>query len=133
VSKGNLSKDELLAALAIPPHLTARDKDQSLHLHYLKYKACLQAQQTLDMRCAEGTWPGKKPTSTEIIELFTSKSMWHSHLKCAFSTINNYPLMLKWLDGGEGSPSDLDVWGWNKHLTAFQIFLSFLMTTKEGR
>jgi len=58
--------------------------DGSLHLAYQKYKAFLEANATLALLCASGEWEGKKPSVTDLIEIFQSKSMWHSHYAKAF-------------------------------------------------
>jgi hypothetical protein len=132
----HLGREELLALLGIPAHLTERDKNHSLQDYYAKYQACLKAQQLLDKSSAEGKWPGKKPTSTEIVELFVSKSMWHSHFKHAFSNINNHPSMVKWLEGGEEGPTNLEAWGFEKaHATYnFSDLFSYLDDArKDGK
>ena len=103
-------RDQLLTLLGIPSHLTNR-ADRNLHFAYQKYQAYIQACQTLLKRVSEGTWPGKKPSSTELIELFVSKSMWFSHYRPAFSKVSNYPLMVEWLENGDDKPSDEEAWG----------------------
>ena len=61
------------------------------------------------------SWNRKKLTAVDLIELFVSKSFWHSHIKPNFSKVSNYPLMVKWLENDlEESVSDLDVWGVEK-------------------
>ncbi|KAF8815000.1 hypothetical protein BYT27DRAFT_7027227, partial [Phlegmacium glaucopus] len=47
----------------------------------------------------------------ELVEIFLSKSYWHSHVTKTFSTIARYPEMVKWLEREDKDiPSDLDVW-----------------------
>ena len=106
-------KDELMALLGIPKHLSNR-ADRNLHFAYQKYKAYIQACQTLTKRISEGTWPGKRPSTTELIEIFLSKSMWFSHYKPVFSKVSNYPLMVEWLENEEAKVSDSEVWGVEK-------------------
>ena len=51
----------------------------------------------------------------DLIELFVSKSYWHSHLKPNFSKVSNYPLMVEWLENdSENSVSNFEVWGVEK-------------------
>lgn len=106
-------KHHLMNILGIPDHLSNR-ADRNLHFAYQKYKAYIQACQTLSKRISDGTWPGKKPSGTDLIEIFLSKSMWFSHYKPAFSKVSNYPLMVEWLENEEEKPSDLDAWGIEK-------------------
>jgi len=86
--------------LGIPSHLS-NHADRNLHFAYQKYKAYIQACQTLSKRISDGTWPGKKLSGTDLIEIFLSKSMWFSHYKPAFSKVSNYPLMVEWLENEE--------------------------------
>lgn len=109
-SSSNPFRDHLMTLLEIPSHLTNR-AERNIHFAYEKYKAYLRATQTLSMRISEGTWPGKKPSSTDLIEVFLSKSMWFSHYRPAFSKVSNYPLMVEWLENKDDKPSDLEVWG----------------------
>ncbi|KAM6491162.1 hypothetical protein JOM56_013401 [Amanita muscaria] len=113
VGKGQLSKTELIAALNIPEQLTNYVKNPGLRLNYAKYKACLTAQDTLARKMKDGSWPegAKKPTATEIVELFMSKSYWHKYITAAFHDISHYPLIKDWLEDLENVPLDEDVWG----------------------
>ena len=47
--------------------------DGSLHLAYQKYKAFLEANATLALLYASGEWEEKKPSVTDLIEIFQSK------------------------------------------------------------
>lgn len=110
---GDLSKNELIAILNIPEHLTKTIKSAGLRINFAKYKACLQAQETVTQKMKDGSWPQgvKKPTSTMIIELFVSRSYWHTYMTPAFHDISHYPLLKEWLEDLEGGPADADVWG----------------------
>ena len=90
-------KTDLMTRLNIPLNLADRT-DNSLHFAYLKYKAFLEANSTLASLCASGEWEGKKPSVTDLIEIFQSKSMWHSHHAKAFSRVADYPEMVSWLE-----------------------------------
>ena len=67
----------------------------------------------VDTLSSEGKWPSsvKRPSPTELIDVFMSRSYWHSHVAKPFSGISRYPLMVAWLERGEDDkPSDFDVW-----------------------
>jgi hypothetical protein len=113
VKSGDLSKKELVALLNIPEHLAQNIKNAGLKVNYAKYKACLQAQDTLSQKIKQGTWPAgiKKPTNTNIIELFVSRTYWHTYMTPAFHDISHYPPLKEWLENEDGAPADVDVWG----------------------
>lgn len=115
------SKNELIALLNIPEHLTRETNSKALGIrqYYSRYKACLDAQQTLAERVNSGTWPGRKPTATTIIELFASKSTWFAYVVPGFSDINNFPVIKEWLEGQVGCPSDVEIWGKRKGTYTF--------------
>lgn len=103
-----------MGLLHIPAHL-ADCADRGLHIAYVKYKAHLEACQTYEKMIADGTWVGKKLTLVDLIELFVSKSYWHSHFKPNFSKVSNYPVMVEWLENDlKDSGSDFEVWGVEK-------------------
>jgi hypothetical protein len=108
------SKEAILTSLGIPTHL-CDCSDHSLHTSYQKYKAHLEASQTYDRMVADGSWTGDKLSFLNLIELFVSKSFWHSHVEKYFSKVSNYPLLVAWLENiPEDRPSDLQVWGIQK-------------------
>ena len=111
-------KEGILTLLGIPTHLCDRS-DHSLHISYQKYKAHLEASQTYD-RMIDGSWTGNKLAAVDFIELFVSKSFWHSHVKKYFSRVSNHPLMVAWLENLEDQPSDLEVWGVEKSSYTFK-------------
>ena len=86
------SKAAILSLLGIPGHLCDRS-DHSLHISYQKYKAYLEATQTYQRMVADGSWTGNKLHAVDFIELFVSKSFWHSHIKKYFSKVSDHPLM----------------------------------------
>jgi hypothetical protein len=112
--------------LNIPTHLADR-ADRGLHVAYEKYKAHLEASQTYEKMIADGTWVGKKLTSVDLIELFVSKSYWHSHFKPNFSKLSDHPLMVEWLEKDlEGSVSNFEVWGVEKASYNFKDLRAWL-------
>jgi hypothetical protein len=121
-STGELSKVELIALLSVPEHLTVIKDDgkvTGIRSYYAKYKACLEAQETLREMCGAGTWPGKRPTNISVIQLFVSKTNWFSYLVPAFSDINNFPVIKGWLEGEDGCVTDLELWGKEKATYTF--------------
>ncbi|KAK2462224.1 hypothetical protein APHAL10511_005759 [Amanita phalloides] len=101
IQSGDHSKKELITLLNIPEHLTTETKGKNL------------------VYMEAGTWVGKRPTNITIIQLFTSKTSWFSYVIPAFSNINNFPELKKWLEGGDDSPTDIEVWGWEKSTYTF--------------
>jgi hypothetical protein len=115
VSEG-LSNSELIALLDVPENLARPMRNAGLRINYAKYKACLQAQEVLNQKLKDNTWPQgvKKPAASDIIKLFVSRSQWHEYMTPAFSNINDFPIIKDWLEDTEDSPSDADVWGLSK-------------------
>jgi len=100
-----------LTQLGISPGLADRSSDGGLRLAYQKYKAYLQACKTYDEKITDKSWVGNKLTGADIIQLFISKSYFHSHYKKHFSKLSNYPEMVDWLEDGANAPADEDIWG----------------------
>jgi hypothetical protein len=83
---------------------------------------------------ADGSWNGNKLTGADLIQLFVSKSFWHSHYKPLFSKVSNYPDMLKWLDGEKDRLSDEDLWGYKKGSYNFKDLKVYMENTmKKGK
>jgi hypothetical protein len=110
--------------LGIDPELSDHSK-KGLRWCYKKYKAFNAAVQTMDELSKKGKWPlVKKPNHTELVEIFLSKSYWHSHVK-HFSTIARYPPMVAWLED-EDRTSDFDVWHLQKSDYGFKELKEWL-------
>ena len=105
-------KSQIISLLNIPAHLTGSG-DVPLQVAYQKYMAYLLACSTLDGMVANGTWTIKCPTRTDLIEVFVSKSFFHSHYCRWFPKVADYPEMVAWLKEEPGS-KDVDVWGVKK-------------------
>jgi hypothetical protein len=93
-------KLEVLSQLGIPAHL-ADCTDRGLHVAYEKYKAYLEACQLYERKLADGSWIGSKLTVMDLIQLFVSKSFWHSHYKPLFVKVLAYQDMVRWLEGAQ--------------------------------
>ena len=127
------SRETILGLLHIPAHLADRaDRaDRGLRVAYQKYKDYLEACQTYEKMLADGTWLGKKLSSVDLIELFVSKSYWHSHFKPNFSKLSDYPLMVGWLEkDSEDLVSNLEVWGVEKASYNFKDLHAWLEQRK---
>ena len=107
------SKREILIQLGISPGLCER-ADGGVRHAYQKYKAYLEACKTYAELMADSSWVGDRLTGADLIQLFVSKSFFHSHYKRFFSKISNYPDMVDWLEDIPGACSDEDIWGEEK-------------------
>jgi hypothetical protein len=105
--------------LNIPVELVGSG-DVTLRVAYQKYCAYLAATQKLERMIADKTWLVKKPTKTDLIELFVSKSFFHSHYRRFFSKVAEYPEMVAWLENSEDQLDDVDLWGLEKTLYVFK-------------
>ena len=119
-------KEVALTLLGIPTYLSDHT-DHGLHVAYQKYKAHLEASRMYDQMVSDRTWTGSKLSAVDLIELFVSKSYFHSHFKKCFSKVSDHPLMVEWLEGDPGHrPSDLDVWGVEKSVYIFKDLAAYL-------
>jgi hypothetical protein len=108
--------------LGIDRELSDRSKKGLVWL-YKKYKAFNTAIQLMDQLSQQGKWPlPKKASRTEVIEIFVSKSFWHSHVVGNFnSVVGRFPQMVEWLEREEGDlPSDFEVWHLQKSEYGFK-------------
>ena len=103
----------ILSQLGISIHM-ADHNDRGLLVAYEKYKAYLDACHVYQAKVADGSWVGGKLSGVDLIQLFVSKSFWHSHYKPLFSKVSNYPDMHKWLEGKEDKLPDEILWGYKK-------------------
>src|SRR6266511_6156888 len=79
---------------------------------------------------AANTWTLANVGRTELINLFSGRSFWHSHVSGAFGDIQNHKAMVQWLEvEDDEGPSDLEVWHLQKpHYT----FKDLEIWKKEG-
>jgi len=113
--------------LNIPEYLTTDPKHIGVKQYYARYKALIRAVNEVQNRFENGTWPGVRPTQTEVVEIFVSKSQYHDYMTKGFDDISNYPVLKEWLEGGENSPTNISVWGFEKPQYSFND----LMEEKE--
>jgi hypothetical protein len=111
----------IITKLDIPSDLIDRS-DTSLSMGYKKYKAITAAIHA----ASQITWEVKKPTDTEITEIFVAKSSFHKNLK-HFRHVSNYPDMQKWLENDTDAPSSLKVWGVHKDSYTYADFEEWVL------
>ena len=88
----NLYHLQLIGILQIDSVLSDRSK-KGLRWSYKKYKAFNAAVQLMDQMSRDGKWPlgARKPGHTELVEIFMSKSYWHSHVAKLFGLVACHP------------------------------------------
>ena len=118
-------KQQLITALGIPTSLTGTG-DVSLQVAYQKYKAFLVAFDTYEEMVKEKTWTLERTTKANIIELFVSKSFFHSHYKRWFSKVADYEEMALWLSEKEDRMCDINLWGVKKEAYTFTDLATWL-------
>jgi len=102
---------QIANALEVDPALTYRT-DPSLRMWYKKYNALNDVVAKLDRLKSSGQWTLPDISQTELINLFSGRAYWHSHIKKAFRDIHNHRIMVEWLERNDDNdePSDLQVW-----------------------
>ena len=108
------------------PHSLVGSGEATLQIAYQKYEAFLSAFRKYTVMKNNGSWEGKKPTKTDFMEIFASKSYFHSHYNTFFPKVVDYLVLQAWLRNGEGSPSNDEVWGLHKEVYNFKDLKIFL-------
>ena len=123
----NLNHLQLMKILEIDHELSDRSR-KGLAWSYKKYKAYHAAIQLMDQLTKQGKWPlPRKPSQTELVEIFVSKSFWHSYVNKNFSRIASYPQMVSWLEREDGGdPSDFDIWHLQKSEYGFKELATWI-------
>jgi hypothetical protein len=62
----------------------------------------------------------------DLIQLFVSKSFWHSHYKPLFAKVSAYPDMVRWLEGAKDRLSNEVLWGYEKSSYHFRDLKAYL-------
>ena len=103
-------------------------------MYYSKYQACVKATETMHNMYREGSWPSPRMVNkTTIVELFVSKTMWHSHVQRFFKNIGDYPEMQMWLEGADGAPDDIELWGFTKASYTFNDLSTYMENINKLR
>jgi hypothetical protein len=100
--------------------------DGGLRHAYEKYKAYLQACKTYGEMVADKSWVGDRLTGLDLIQLFLSKSFFHSHYKKFFSKVSQYTEMVDWLENSGDALSDGELWGEEKGSYNFKDLQKFI-------
>ena len=117
---------ELIKLLEIDPELARYGEhttSKGLAWNYKKFLSYQAAFKKVDSLHAEGKWPDslKRPSPTELVDIYMSHSFWYSHVFKSFGNISHHPLMVEWLEHGDGDePSDYDVWHLVKPVYTFK-------------
>ena len=121
------SRKHYLATLFnIPLDLMDRT-DGSLHRCYQRYLAWEQADKQIRDMEAAGTLPCKKPSKSEMVEIFVSKSKWFSDYAKTFPHFKKkFPTMKLWLESGPDAPTDLEAWGVVQDEYVFSDLLAYI-------
>ena len=111
----------IATTLEVSPALTHQN-DSSLRMWYKKYNAWNEAVAKLEELKLAGKGVLSDVGSTELINIFAGRAYWHSHIKKGFRDIQNYKLMVEWLekDVNDEDPSDLHVWHLQKTQYTFK-------------
>ena len=118
--------DEILIQLGISTLLADRS-NRSLQMAYQKYKAYLEATNTYERMLADKSWTGARLTSENLINLFISKSFFHSHYKTYLAKVSNHQLLVDWLvNEPDEWPSNIEVWGVEKPSYNWQDLKEYL-------
>ena len=72
-----------------------------------------------------GTWEIKHPTKADLIEIFVSKSFFHSHYQRCFTKVAGYPDMVAWLEEVT-EKDDINIWEYSKVIYTFTDLKAWL-------
>jgi hypothetical protein len=127
------SRSQIVALLQIPAPLLVCPTNVDLRLAYAKYQGYLKANAKMYQMVANGSWTMKTLTGVELIEVFVSKSVWHSSYSKLFPKVKNFALLQKWLENAKDAPSSLDVFGAEKQTYTFKDLKDVLETLEAAR
>ena len=82
---------------------------------------------------ADKSWVGDRLTGADLIQLFISKSFFHSHYKKLFSKVSAYPAIVEWLENSSDAPADEDLWGEQKGHYNFKDLERYLAEHENKR
>jgi len=100
----------IMTTLDISFQLTQLNKGKlDLRMAYAKYLAINDTNETLAKMRRAGTWT-EKSTSTDVVEVFLSTTVFHRTYSKIFPSVPRYPLMEKWLLNADGAPTAAEIW-----------------------
>jgi hypothetical protein len=127
-------KEKLVRILQVPTEL-ANHTDKGLADAWMKYKAYLDATKKLDDLWGAGKLVNvfdRKPTQTDLKNLFKGKTQWHDTFQKTFPKLGDYPEMIAWLEDDEDKQQDVDLWGIKKVNYTFADLKEWLENNGEG-
>ena len=86
----------------------------------------------------DGSWTLRKPKSEEVMEIFVSKTVWHSKYLRLFLMVKDHPHLMKWLENTPDAPANTDIFGVEKNAYSFKDLASFIekagkVASKKGK
>jgi len=123
-----IQKEALLTFLGIDIELL--HTGPSLHDYYTKYKALVNANNTMLGLRTNKEWPIHleeqgvdlwTPVFVDLINVFKAKSQYYSIWKPVFSCVSRHPQMKSWLNNDSDCDSDSEIW----HITKQSDFYTF--------
>ncbi|KAF9002695.1 hypothetical protein BDQ17DRAFT_1242905 [Cyathus striatus] len=123
--------EELIDVLKIPRDIL-ESTAPGLRVAYQRYLACIKVVSDHNTMDKNRTWPIAKATKKEIVMVFVSSSAWYENYS-NFDKIADFPAMQSWLAEDEDSPTDLDLWGFERDYYTFLDLKRWLKEKKEKR
>ncbi|KAF8990911.1 hypothetical protein BDQ17DRAFT_1333189 [Cyathus striatus] len=134
VQRGGISEqhtEELIDVLKTPRDIL-ESTAPGLRVAYQRYLACIKAVSNHNTMDKNRTWPVAKATKKEIITVFVSSSAWYENYS-NFDKIADFPAIQSWLAEDEDSPTDLDLWGFERDYYMFLDLKRWLKEKKKKR
>ncbi|KAF8989618.1 hypothetical protein BDQ17DRAFT_1333964 [Cyathus striatus] len=134
VQRGGISEqrtEELINVLKISRDIL-ESTAPGLRVAYQRYLACIKAVSDHNTMDKNRTWSVAKATKKEIVTVFVSSSAWYKNYS-NFDKIADFPAMQSWLAEDEDSPTDLDLWGFERDYYTFLDLKRWLKEKKEKR
>ena len=117
--------ETLIDKLDFDRSLIPDDPSAGIRYYYQRYKAVLAATLKYEKMHKSKDWDASFiPTTNDIINIVTSRTMWYSHYKL-FEKVSRYTQMMDWLNETDDAPADIELWGFESgvyqwaHLQAF--------------
>jgi hypothetical protein len=106
--------------------LTVEDPSAGIRVYYKRYEAVLAARLKYDKLHKAGDWDAPFfPTTVDFFQLVTSRSMWYKQYKL-FEQVSRYPQMIEWLKESEHSPTNSELWGFDRDIYQWAHLEHFL-------
>jgi hypothetical protein len=126
-------RQQVMSLLNIPAHLAVRSSNTDVHTLYMKYQEYLQARSVMLEMIAAGTWTLPTLTNDKLIEIFVSKSTWHSRYSKLFPQVQAYPHLVAWLEHTSDAVSGATLFGVAKQTYMFQDLEGLLEDFKKEK